>query len=205
MEPSQIDLTLKTIRSALEADHVENADRRIDNPVRLLVRRRLPWLCPNTAPTFLTAWVISFFEGIFSEVAILAIFQSVVARIGGNAATQSLAMIVRAKPLGDITAKEAFSPLLKQITVGFITGIAVGAVASLGVFLWKGNPYLGLILGLALISSMVFAVIIGTLIPIFLKAPHLEHAPASSVLVTSVTDNSGFALCWAWPHHFSPI
>jgi len=137
---------------------------------------------------------LAIFQDLFEQVAVLAVFQSVVAGMGGTTATQSLAMIVRAIALGEITVHEAWEPLLKQVLTGLIQGVAIGTFAGLGVWLWQGNPFLGLILGLALIGNMIIAVIVGTLIPLFLKALRLDPALASAVLVTSVTDSAGFGL-----------
>jgi magnesium transporter len=174
--------------------NVPDPDLSIYSPISLSVRRRLPWLYLSTLTALFASWVISIFEDLFKQVAVLAVFQSVVAGMGGTTATQSLAMIVRAIALGEITIHEAWEPLYKQILTGIIQGTAVGAIAGLGVYLWQGNPFLGLILGLALIGNMVIAVIVGTLIPLFLKAFNLDPALASAVLVTAVTDSAGFAL-----------
>jgi magnesium transporter len=174
--------------------NVPDPDLSIFSPVGLSVRKRLPWLYISTLTALFASWVISIFEDLFQQVAVLAVFQSVVAGMGGTTATQSLAMIVRAIALGEISAREAWEPLLKQILTGLIQGFAVGIVAGLGVYIWQGNPYLGLILGLALIGNMVIAVIVGTLIPLLLKALNLDPALASAVLVTAVTDSAGFGL-----------
>jgi magnesium transporter len=174
--------------------NVPDPDLSINSPVSLSVRRRLPWLYLSTLTALFASWVISNFQDLFEQVAVLAVFQSVVAGMGGTTATQSLAMIVRAIALGEITVREAWEPLLKQTLTGLIQGVAVGTVAGLGVWIWQGNPFLGLILGLALIGNMIIAVIVGTLIPLFLKAFRLDPALASAVLVTAVTDSAGFAL-----------
>ena len=174
--------------------NVPDADLSIYSPVSLSVRRRLPWLYLSTLTALFASWVISIFQDLFEQVAVLAVFQSVVAGMGGTTATQSLAMIVRAIALGEITVHEAWEPLLKQVLTGLIQGVAIGTFAGLGVWLWQGNPFLGLILGLALIGNMIIAVIVGTLIPLFLKALRLDPALASAVLVTSVTDSAGFGL-----------
>ncbi len=174
--------------------NVPDPDLSINSPVSLSVRRRLPWLYLSTLTALFASWVISIFQDLFEQVAVLAVFQSVVAGMGGTTATQSLAMIVRAIALGEITTREAWEPLIKQVLTGLIQGIAVGTVAGLGVWLWQGNPFLGLILGLALIGNMIIAVIVGTLIPLFLKAVRLDPALASAVLVTAITDSAGFAL-----------
>jgi magnesium transporter len=174
--------------------NVPDPDLTIDSPVRTSVRRRLPWLYLNTLTALFAAWVISNFEGLFQQVAVLAVFQSVVAGMGGNAATQSLAIIVRAIALGEVSSREAWRPVLNQVASGIIQGVAVGVVVGLGVYAWKGNAFLGLIMGLALIGNIIVAAIVGTLTPLGLKALNLDPALASSVLVTAVTDSVGFAL-----------
>ena len=174
--------------------NVPDPDLSINSPVSTSVRRRLPWLFLNSITALFAAWVISNFENLFQQVALLAVFQSVVAGMGGNAATQSLAIIVRALALGEISARESMKPLLKQIAGGIIQGLAVGLVVGFGVYLWKGNAYLGLIISLALAANIVIAAFVGTLVPLALRALNQDPALASSVLVTAVTDSVGFAI-----------
>ncbi len=173
---------------------LSDADLNIDSPVSLSVRRRLPWLFLSTLTALFASWVISNFEGIFEQVAVLAVFQSVVAGMGGNAGTQSLAIAVRAIALGEVALKDIWRTMAKEVATGIIQGASVGFLAGLGVYLWRGNPWLGLILGLALIGNMLIAVIVGTMIPLVLKALRQDPALASAVLVTAVTDSVGFAI-----------
>jgi magnesium transporter len=174
--------------------NVADPDLSIDSPISLSIRRRLPWLFLNALTAFFASWVISQFESTISQVALLAVFLSVVAGLGGNSATQILAIIVRAIALGELELRDAWRTILKESLTGLMQGIAVGAVAGLGVFLWKGNPWMGLVLGLALVGNMFVAGIVGTIVPLGLKALKLDPALASSVLVTAVTDIVGFAL-----------
>ena len=174
--------------------NVSDPDLSINSPISLSLRRRLPWLYLNALTAFFASWVISQYELIIAQVALLAVFLSVVAGLGGNSATQSLAIIVRAIALGELELRDAWRTILKEAAVGLLQGISVGAVAGLGVFLWKGDPIMGLVLGLALVGNMLVAGIIGTMIPLGLKALKLDPALASSVLVTAVTDSFGFAL-----------
>lgn len=174
--------------------NVSDPDLSIDSPIGLSVRRRLPWLYLNALTAFFASWVISQFESIIAQVAVLAVFLSVVAGLGGNSATQSLAIIVRAIALGELELPEAWRTILKEAAIGLVQGISVGIVAGVGVYLWKGNAAMGLILGIALVGNMLVAGIIGSLIPVGLKALRLDPALASSVLVTAVTDSVGFAL-----------
>jgi magnesium transporter len=174
--------------------NVADGDLTIHSPISLSVRRRLPWLFLNTLTALFAAWVISHYETLIAQIAILAVFQSVVAGMGGNAGTQSLAMVVRAIALGDISPRNALRTILKEGGTGIIQGICVGIAVGLGVYLWKGNIFLGLVLCLALIGNMFVAVIVGTMVPLVLKAVKLDPALASSVLVTAVTDSVGFFL-----------
>ncbi|MBN1264517.1 MAG: magnesium transporter [Anaerolineales bacterium] len=174
--------------------NVADGDLTIHSPISLEVRRRLPWLFLNTLTALFAAWVISHYETLIAQVAILAVFQSVVAGMGGNAGTQSLAMVVRAIALGDIPPNKAYRTVLKEGGTGIIQGVCVGISVGLGVYLWKGNLFLGLVLCLALIGNMFIAVIVGTIVPLVLKAVKQDPALASSVLVTAVTDSVGFFL-----------
>jgi magnesium transporter len=174
--------------------NVADSDLSIHSPIRMAVRRRLPWLYLNTLTALFASWVISHFESLIAQVAVLAVFQSVVAGMGGNVATQSLAITVRALALGDIELRAAWRTLLKEAVTGLLHGAAVGVVVGFGVYLWRGSATLGLILGLALLGNMLVAEFVGTLVPLVLKGLSMDPALASSVLVTAVTDSVGFAL-----------
>jgi magnesium transporter len=163
-----------------------------DSPIHEQLKGRLPWLFLNTLTALFASWVISNFEAIIAQVAVLAVFQSVVAGQGGNAASQSVAMFVRAIALGKVPRGQTTSLLFRQMIVGLFQGIAVGLVVGIGVTIWKGNPYLGIVLGLALIGNLILAGIVGTLAPLGLKAIGQDPAMASTVLVTAATDSLGF-------------
>ncbi len=174
--------------------NVADADLSFDSPITTSVRRRIPWLYLSGLTALFASWVISRFESIIAQVALLAAFQSVVAGLGGNTAQQTLAIIVRAIALGEIELSDVWRTLLKESIVGLLQGILVGAVAGFGVYLWTGNTFMGLVLGLALVGNMLVATSVGTLVPLILKALKFDPALASSVLVTTVTDSVGFAL-----------
>ena len=82
----------------------------------------------------------------------------------------------------------------RELLIGLLHGIAIGAAVAGVVYIWRGNPILGLIIGMATCGNMLVAVLMGTLVPLTLKALHLDPALASSVLVTGTTDAVGFAL-----------
>jgi len=174
--------------------NVPDSDLSYDSPIGLSVRRRLPWLFLSGITALFASWVISQFESLIAQVALLAAFLSVVAGLGGNTATQTLAIIVRAIALDEIEPRDAWRTLTKEAAVGLFQGLFIGAAAAVGVYLWTGNEILGLVLGLALVGNMILATVIGTLVPLILRRLGADPALASTVLVTAVTDSVGFAL-----------
>lgn len=183
---------------------VSDAELEPDSPIKEQLKGRLPWLFLNMATALFAAWVISNFEEIIAMVAALAVFQSVVAGLGGNAASQSIAMFVRSIALGKVPSGRNLRLLLIQMMVGLTQGLIIGLIVGIGVTLWKGNAYLGLVLGLALIGNLVLAAIVGTLTPLGLKAIGMDPAMASTVLVTAVTDSLGFFIFLSLANSFLP-
>jgi magnesium transporter len=156
------------------------------------LRKRLPWLVVNLATAFIAASVVKVFEGTIGVVTSLAVFMPVVAGMGGNAATQTLAVIVRGIALGELTWGNSKKALLKEAAVGVGNGVACGLIGAGLVWLMQGNPFLGAILGMAMIINMFVAAIAGTLIPLALRALKVDPALASSVFITTLTDVFGF-------------
>lgn len=169
-------------------------EERVTGPVGISVRRRLPWLYVNLFTAFLAAGVISLFQQTIERLAVLAAFQSIVAGQGGNAGTQALTVVVRSLALGEIELRDAWRILLKELAVGALNGLAVGAAVGAFAFLTQGNPLLGLIIGVAMIGNMLAAGLAGALVPLVLKKLKLDPALGSGVIVTTVTDVVGFGL-----------
>ncbi len=182
--------------------NVANTDIEPETAVWTQIKGRLPWLYLSMLTALFAAWVISRFEQVIAEVAVLAVFQSVVAGLGGNAVTQSMAITVRSLALGKIAPGRAWPIILRQTIIGLILGLSIGVVVGLGAFLWRGNAYLGLVLGLALIGNLIVAGLAGTVIPLGLKALGQDPALASAVLVTTATDSMGFLLFLGLAAHF---
>lgn len=174
--------------------NVADGDLNPWSPLPTSVSRRLPWLYINLLTAFLAAWVVSLFEATIAKLAVLAVFQGIVAGQGGNAGTQTLAIMVRGIALGEIELRDVWPVLLREAGIGLMHGVAVGAAVAVGAWLWKGIPLLGLVIGLAMVGNMIAAGIAGTLVPLTLKAFRLDPALASAVLVTTVTDCVGFGL-----------
>jgi len=170
-----------------------SGDERIATPAGESLRKRLPWLAINLGTAFVAASVVALFESTIQQVTALAIFMPIVAGMGGNAATQTLTVMVRALALGELSWDSARKALLKEAAVGLGNGVVLGVVAAGIAWLFKGEPMLGLLLGMAMVVNMFVAAVAGTLVPLGLKAMKIDPALASSVFITTFTDVVGFA------------
>lgn len=167
-------------------------DERVFTTPWLSLRRRLPWLVVNLGTAFLAASVVRLFQDTISEVVLLAAFMPIVAGMGGNAATQTLTVIVRGIALGELTWSNTRKAVFKEGLVGLGNGLMLGLVAAVGAWLISGDWILGLILALAMVINMFVAATTGTLIPVALRAMKVDPALASSVFITTLTDVFGF-------------
>jgi magnesium transporter len=168
-------------------------DERVATPPFEALRKRLPWLGVNLVTAFVAASVVALFEGTISRVTALAVFMPIVAGMGGNAATQTLTVIVRGIALGELSWGNAQKALLKEIVIGLGSGFTLGVIAAGVAWVAKGQPMIGLLLALAMLCNMLVATVAGTLVPLGLKAMRIDPALASSVFITTFTDVVGFA------------
>jgi magnesium transporter len=169
------------------------SDERVFTPPGESLTKRLPWLAVNLVTAFIAASVVSLFEHTIDQVVALAVFMPIVAGMGGNAGTQTLTVIVRGIALGELNWGNSRKALFKEALVGLGNGLVLGALGALVVWLMKGNPVLGGVLGLAMVINMFIAGTAGTLIPLGLRAMKVDPALASSVFITTFTDVAGFA------------
>jgi len=167
-------------------------DERAFTPAAESLRKRLPWLAVNLVTAFVAAGVVALFEGTIGLFPVLAIFMPIVAGMGGNAGTQTLTVVVRGIALGELTWTNARKALLKETLVGIGNGVVLGLLAALVVWATRGNPVLGVVLGLAMVINMFVAAAAGTLVPLGLRAANIDPALASSVFITTMTDVFGF-------------
>jgi len=173
-----------------------------DSPIMEQIKGRLPWLYLNTVTALFGAWVISNYESIIAQAAVLALFQSVVAGQGGNIASQNIAMAVRTLATERVGARAQRRIIVRQFFMGLLLGLAVGVVVAIGVYLWRGNVYLSLVLGVALVANLSLGSIVGVLVPLGLEKLGVDPALASSVLVTAATDSMGFFIFLSLAAHF---
>jgi magnesium transporter len=167
-------------------------DERAFTPALESLRKRLPWLAINLVTAFFAAAVVALFEKQIDLFPVLAIFMPIVAGMGGNAGTQTLTVIVRGIALGELTWSNSRKALLKEAAVGVGNGLVLGLIAALVVWITRGSPVLGGVLGMAMIINMFVAATAGTLVPLGLRAVNVDPALASSVFITTMTDVFGF-------------
>lgn len=156
------------------------------------VRKRLPWLQVNLLTASLAAAVVGFFEPTIAEYTALAVLMPIAAGQSGNTGAQALAVTMRGLTMREITTRHWHRVLMKECGAAFINGICVAATCALGVYLWSGSQGLALVMALAMILSMTIAGTAGALVPIVLKRFGLDPAQASSIVLTTITDFTGF-------------
>lgn len=171
-----------------------NEEERLDSPLADTVRMRLPWLLVNLVTAFLASWVVKLFEGTIEQVVALSAIMTVVSGMGGNAGSQTMAIMVRHLSKQDVNGREARCGVGKEIAAGVIDGAVNGLVTGAVVFFMYQNPVLSLVAFAAMVGNMVIAGIFGFLVPVVLKALKQDPAVSSSIFLTTATDMLGFLL-----------
>lgn len=156
--------------------------------------RRLAWLSANIILNVIAASVISAYEETLAAVIAIAVFLPMVSDMSGCSGNQAVAVSMRELSLGLVRPVDALKVWGKEASVGLINGIALGILIGLVAWAWKGNPYLGLVIGAALALNTLIAVSIGGVVPLLLKRFGQDPAAASGPLLTTITDMAGFFL-----------
>jgi magnesium transporter len=164
----------------------------INEPVPLTVRRRLFWLVINLGTAIIAASVVSLFQGEIGKYAVLAVLMPIVAGMGGNAGTQTLAVAVRALATNQLTESNTLRAFGRELTIALANGLALGALIGAGVALIFGNPLLGAVMGAAMIINNLAAGLGGIFVPVTLDRFRIDPAVSSAVFVTTITDVTGF-------------
>jgi magnesium transporter len=167
-------------------------DEEISDPVFYTAKSRIPWLLINLVTAIMSASVIGLFEGTIEQMVALAVLMPIVASMGGNAGTQSMTVAVRALATRDIGGHNARRLVRRETLVGLANGIVLAILVALAAGFWFQNPQLGVIIGCAMVTNLVFAGLFGILIPLTLDKLKADPAVASGVFLTTVTDTVGF-------------
>lgn len=153
---------------------------------------RFRWLGVNLVTAVIASAVIAIFEGTIEQIVALAILMPIVASMGGNAGTQTLTVAVRGLATKELTDSNARRVVWKEVLVGSVNGVLFAVIAGAIAALWFGDPSLGLVIGAAMIITLMVAGLSGVLIPLVLDRLRIDPAVASSVFLTTVTDVVGF-------------
>ncbi len=168
------------------------ADTDLYRAVKDTARSRATWLLVNLGTAFLAASVIGLFSETIETVVALAVLMPIVASMGGNAGTQTLAVAVRALATKELTPANALRVVGKEVLVGLVNGLGFSVLVGLVAYLWFGNPVIAGVIGAALIINLLVAGLAGALIPLTLDRLGVDPAVASSVFLTTLTDVIGF-------------
>jgi len=166
-------------------------ERALSRPL-LVVKSRLPWLLINLVTGFIAAAVVGIFDATIARFTALAVLMPVVAGQAGNTGAQALAVTSRGLALREIRIGHWWRVCRKEMLGSFVNGASVALITALCTFLWSHNVGLACVIGTSMVGSMVIAAISGASVPIILTALKRDPATASSIILTTVTDVSGF-------------
>ena len=164
----------------------------INEPIRMTVRTRVVWLIINLGATICSASVVGLFQGEIRKYALLAALMPMVSALGGNAGTQTLAVVVRALATNQLTSSNTAWMLFREFRIAIANGIALGVVGGIGTFVALGNVKLSLVFAVALVINSLVAGLVGVLVPLTLDKARIDPAVSSAVFVTTMTDVMGF-------------
>jgi magnesium transporter len=164
----------------------------INEPVIDSYKARVRWLIANLGTALVAATIIGMFEGTITKMVALAALMPIVAGVGGNAGTQTLAVTVRALATNQLTHSNSVRAIVREIRVAVLNGITVAILIGFGVGLVYQNPILGGVIAAAMLTNIVIAGLAGVVVPLALDRAGADPAVASSVFVTMVTDSMGF-------------
>jgi magnesium transporter len=167
-------------------------EEELSDSVLTTAKSRFNWLLVNLATAFLASSVLGLFEGELQKMVALAVLAPIVASQGGNAATQTMTVAVRALATRDLSDANAWRVILRELMVGALNGVAFAIVTGLIAYAWFQVPGLGVVIGLAMICNLIAAAMAGILIPLAIERFRFDPAVASGVFVTTVTDVVGF-------------
>jgi len=164
----------------------------VTDSVRTKVGHRYKWLIINLGTAFLAAFTVGLFNDVVSKYVLLAVYMPVVAGMGGNAATQTLAVIVRGIALKQIDLKTAWPTLRREVMAGILNGLINGILVAVVVLVVNHDARVAFILGLAMIVNLFVAGFFGTIVPLIMQKMGKDPAASATVFITAATDVLGF-------------
>jgi magnesium transporter len=193
-------ITIDDAMNVLDEEHEEDMLRLagVDDEASLsdtvweAAKGRAVWLFVNLLTAILASSVIGAFAEEINMMVALAVLMPIVASMGGNAGTQTMTVAVRALATRDLTAQNAMRVIRREVAVGALNGLVFGLLMALIAGAWFGIPMLAVVIGLAMVLTLIAAAAGGILIPMGLQRFGIDPALASGPFVTTVTDVVGF-------------
>jgi magnesium transporter len=167
-------------------------DGDINQPILLTIRTRLIWLVVNLGTAILASSVVGMFQGEIGKFALLAVLMPIVSGMGGNAGTQTLAVVVRALATNQLTSSNTIRMILRELRIAIANGFVLGVLIGVGTALIFGNYRLGGVIAAAMVINNIIAGLAGILVPLALEKAEVDPAVSSAVFVTMMTDVMGF-------------
>ncbi len=164
----------------------------INEPIVDTYKSRVRWLAANLMTALVAATVIRFFEDSIERLAVLAVLMPIVAGVGGNAGTQTLAVTVRAIATNQLTGSNRWRAVGRELRVAMLNGLTIAILIGAGVTVVLGSPGLGGVIAAAMLFNIIVAGLAGVMVPLALERAGTDPAVASSVFVTMITDSIGF-------------
>jgi len=164
----------------------------INEPVRDSYKARVRWLAANLITALVASTIIYLFGAAIEEMVALAVLMPIVASIGGNAGTQTMAVSVRALAMNQLTRSNTWRTIWREIAVALLNGVTIAALLGVGAGLAFSNPQLGAVIAAAMLINILVAGLSGVVVPVVLERFGQDPAVSSSVFVTMITDSMGF-------------
>jgi magnesium transporter len=168
------------------------SDEELSDNFWTIAKGRFTWLLINLATAFIASSVLGLFEDQLQQMVALAVLAPIVASQGGNAATQTMTVAVRALATRQLNPNNAMRIVIREGLVGLINGLAFAVITGIAAFVWFKTPGLGIVIGLAMVCNLIAGALGGILIPMVLERVKADPAVASGTFVTTVTDVVGF-------------
>ena len=170
---------------------VEESERPFDG-VWSKVQHPYKWLILNLATSFLAAGVVAFYNETLAQVVLLAIYMPIIAGMGGNAATQTLAVMVRGIAIGEISLKNSKAAIMREVMAGLANGFITGTLVAMIAIVFNRDLLFGIVIGLSVMVSLVVAGFFGAFIPLLLRRFGKDPATSATIFITTATDVLGF-------------
>ena len=167
-------------------------DGDINEPIRLTVRTRFTWLVVNLGTAMVASSVVGLFQGTIASFALLAVLMPIVSGMGGNAGTQTLAVVVRALATNQLTSSNTARMIGREFRIAAANGVMLGTLIGCGTYVIFRNTDLSLVIAAAMLVNNITAGLSGVLVPVTLDKFRIDPAVSSAVFVTTMTDTMGF-------------